>query len=149
MDVFSFVRPCYNDGMKNDAIDRVKLPKPPRKNTGTILFIIIGGAILVYAIGALVWEYYTYGQEMRQFEQEVVAGQQEGATPQQRQIAEGKDETEPPRQGLFAYVENMAEVMRVHGDGEEGMNMITCTGAWVPGEKTFDTRAVIFTRRVS
>ena len=44
---------------------------------------------------------------------------------------------------------NMAEVMRVHGNGDEGMNMITCTGAWVPGEKTFDTRAVIFTGRVS
>lgn len=55
----------------------------------------------------------------------------------------------PSRQGLFAYVETMAEVMRVHGDGEEGMSMITRTGAWVPGEKTFDTRAVVFTRRVS
>ena len=101
--VFSFVRPCYNDGMKNDAIDRVKLPKPPRKNTGTVPFIIIGGAILAYSIGAIIWEYYTYGQEMQQYEEEVAVGQHKDATPEQRQLAEGKDETDPPADVLAGY----------------------------------------------
>lgn len=225
-----------------------------KKPTLMTLLAVLGGVVLAGCIGVIVWEYYSYHQGMQRYKDEVAAGQQKDATPTQRQVAEGKDETEPAtdvlagytvesshpramyidkislrarvlpmslnpdhsiqapinifdagwytgsskpgekgaaiidghasgpsRQGLFAYVEtlvagdkvviergdgeiltyevvdkrqyhyqdvDMTEVMRVHG-GDEGMNMITCTGAWVPGEKTFDTRAIIFTRRVS
>lgn len=209
---------------------------------------------MAYSIGAISLEFYRYAKQTQQYKDEVSAGKQADATPEQRQLAEGKDEAEstpdalsgykveashprvilidsidlrgrilpmglnpdksvqapinifdagwytgsakpgekgaavidghasgPSRKGLFAYVEtlangdrlkiergdgslleyevvgkkeydyknvDMAEVLRVH-EGDEGANLITCTGAWVDSEKTFDKRVVVFTRRVS
>ncbi|OYW86290.1 hypothetical protein B7Z17_00715 [Candidatus Saccharibacteria bacterium 32-49-10] len=215
-------------------------------------FFGLSAAVILACAAWIGWEFYSYHRDMSAFKEEVALASREGATPEQVQQAEGKDETEPAdplkgyvvaadapraiyidklgvrarvlemglnpdrsiqapinifdagwyngsakpgekgaavidghasgpsREGLFAYVETLApgdrvmvergdgvrleyevvekknynyenvdmtEVMRVKG-GDEGLNLITCTGNWVKDRKTFDTRAIIFTRRV-
>jgi LPXTG-site transpeptidase (sortase) family protein len=43
---------------------------------------------------------------------------------------------------------NMAEVLKPFDKQTEGLNLITCTGAWLKDQKTYDKRVLIFAKRV-
>lgn len=43
---------------------------------------------------------------------------------------------------------DMAKVLKPYGAAEEGLNLITCTGTWIPDQKTYDHRVIVYTKRV-
>lgn len=43
---------------------------------------------------------------------------------------------------------DMKKVLKVHGGASEGMNLITCSGKWLPEKKTYDHRVLVYTQRV-
>ena len=43
---------------------------------------------------------------------------------------------------------DMKKALRTHGGATEGLNLMTCTGEWLPEEKTYDQRAIVYTVRV-
>lgn len=43
---------------------------------------------------------------------------------------------------------NMKKALAPYGDAVEGLNLITCTGAWIDSEKTYDHRVIVYTERV-
>lgn len=44
---------------------------------------------------------------------------------------------------------DMKKALTVYGEVEEGLNLMTCTGAWIADEETYDKRVVVYTQRVS
>ncbi|MDB5162501.1 MAG: hypothetical protein JWN28_108 [Candidatus Saccharibacteria bacterium] len=44
---------------------------------------------------------------------------------------------------------DMYKVLHTYGDVDEGLNLMTCTGTWLPNEKTYDKRAIVYAERVS
>jgi LPXTG-site transpeptidase (sortase) family protein len=43
---------------------------------------------------------------------------------------------------------DMNKALHTYGGVEEGLNLMTCTGAWIPELKTYDKRAIVYTERV-
>ena len=43
---------------------------------------------------------------------------------------------------------DMQKALRVHGGATEGLNLMTCTGKWLPEEKTYDQRVIVYAVRV-
>jgi LPXTG-site transpeptidase (sortase) family protein len=43
---------------------------------------------------------------------------------------------------------DMSKVLSTYGDASEGLNLMTCTGTWLPDQKTYDKRAIVYTARV-
>lgn len=44
---------------------------------------------------------------------------------------------------------DMKKALSVYGQADEGLNLMTCTGAWIKNEETYDKRVVVYTERVS
>lgn len=44
---------------------------------------------------------------------------------------------------------DMNKALKVHGDAEQGLNLMTCTGKWLADQETYDKRVVVYTERVS
>ena len=44
---------------------------------------------------------------------------------------------------------DMSKALKVYGDAQEGLNLMTCTGKWIESEKTYDNRAIVYTERIS
>jgi LPXTG-site transpeptidase (sortase) family protein len=44
---------------------------------------------------------------------------------------------------------DMGKVLSTYDGAAEGLNMMTCTGTWLPEQKTYDKRAIVYTVRVS
>ncbi|MFZ1301811.1 MAG: class F sortase [Candidatus Microsaccharimonas sp.] len=44
---------------------------------------------------------------------------------------------------------DMNKALRPYGDATEGLNLITCTGTWIPSQKTYDKRVLVYAERVS
>lgn len=44
---------------------------------------------------------------------------------------------------------DMSKVLRTYDGVKEGLNLMTCTGTWIKGERTYDKRAIVYTERVS
>ena len=74
------------------------------KKPSTPVFFAICGVLLAGCVGWIGYEYYTYHQQMRGYEEEVEVATGEDATPRQHQAAEGKDEIEPSGDVLANYV---------------------------------------------
>lgn len=43
---------------------------------------------------------------------------------------------------------DMAEVLKPYGGSGEGLNLMTCTGAWLKDKQTYDKRVIVYTKRV-
>jgi LPXTG-site transpeptidase (sortase) family protein len=43
---------------------------------------------------------------------------------------------------------DMSKLLAPYGDATEGVNLITCTGTWIPDQKTYDHRVLVYTKRV-
>ena len=43
---------------------------------------------------------------------------------------------------------DMDKVLKPYTKGAKGLNLMTCTGSWVPDEKTYDKRVVVYTEQV-
>ena len=48
----------------------------------------------------------------------------------------------------YPYTEVPVEAIFTSSDGSKRLNLITCVGAWVPGQKTYDRRLVVYTKLV-
>lgn len=44
---------------------------------------------------------------------------------------------------------DMQKLLNTHDGVSEGLNLITCTGKWLPDQKTYDHRVTVYTKRVS
>lgn len=44
---------------------------------------------------------------------------------------------------------DMTKALRTYDGVKEGLNLMTCTGAWIKEQKTYDKRAIVYTERVS
>jgi LPXTG-site transpeptidase (sortase) family protein len=43
---------------------------------------------------------------------------------------------------------DMSKVTKPYGDVTEGLNLITCTGQWLQAQRTYNQRAIVYTKRV-
>jgi sortase (surface protein transpeptidase) len=43
---------------------------------------------------------------------------------------------------------DMNKVLSVYGDAESGLNIMTCTGTWIPEKLTYDHRVVVYTQQI-
>ena len=43
---------------------------------------------------------------------------------------------------------DMTKLLTPYGTATEGVNLITCTGSWLPDQKTYDHRVMVYTERV-
>lgn len=43
---------------------------------------------------------------------------------------------------------DMTQVLQPYGGMAEGLNLITCTGKWLPAQRTYDHRVVVYAERV-
>lgn len=43
---------------------------------------------------------------------------------------------------------DMDKLLTPYGNAKEGLNLITCTGDWLPDKKTYDHRVLVYTKRV-
>lgn len=43
---------------------------------------------------------------------------------------------------------DMQKVLKPYGDATEGLNLITCTGQWLKDQRTYNQRAIVYTKRV-
>jgi LPXTG-site transpeptidase (sortase) family protein len=43
---------------------------------------------------------------------------------------------------------DMSKVLSTYGGAAEGLNLMTCTGTWLPDQKTYDKRAIVYTTRI-
>lgn len=43
---------------------------------------------------------------------------------------------------------DMAEVLKPYGGSGEGLNLMTCTGAWLKDKQTYDKRVIVYTKRI-
>ncbi len=43
---------------------------------------------------------------------------------------------------------DMNKLLTPYGSAKEGLNLITCTGKWLPDQKTYDHRVMVYTKRV-
>jgi LPXTG-site transpeptidase (sortase) family protein len=43
---------------------------------------------------------------------------------------------------------DMQKVLKPYGDATEGLNLITCTGQWLQEQRTYNQRAIVYTKRV-
>lgn len=43
---------------------------------------------------------------------------------------------------------DMSSVLSPYDAGTKGLNLMTCTGTWIPSEKTYDHRVVVYTEQV-
>lgn len=43
---------------------------------------------------------------------------------------------------------DMQKALSVYGDAERGLNMMTCTGTWIPEKLTYDKRAIVYAQQV-
>ena len=43
---------------------------------------------------------------------------------------------------------DMKKLLKPYGAATEGVNLITCTGTWLPDQKTYDHRVIVYTERV-
>ena len=48
----------------------------------------------------------------------------------------------------YPYTEVPVQAIFTSSDGSKRLNLITCVGAWVPGQKTYDRRLVVYTKLV-
>ena len=43
---------------------------------------------------------------------------------------------------------DMSKVLQVYGGAEKGLNLMTCTGAWVKDQATYDKRVIVYTEQL-
>ena len=43
---------------------------------------------------------------------------------------------------------DMTKALETYGDVKEGINLITCSGTWMPDEATYDKRVLVYTERI-
>lgn len=43
---------------------------------------------------------------------------------------------------------DMEKVLRPYGDATEALNLITCAGQWLQDQRTYDQRAIVYTKRI-
>jgi hypothetical protein len=44
---------------------------------------------------------------------------------------------------------DMDKALRTYGDAEHGLNIMTCTGTWLPDKLTYDKRVIVYTQQVN
>jgi LPXTG-site transpeptidase (sortase) family protein len=43
---------------------------------------------------------------------------------------------------------DMSKALKPYGNASKGLNLMTCTGKWLPKEKTYDHRVIVYTEQV-
>lgn len=43
---------------------------------------------------------------------------------------------------------DMNKALSIYGDAEKGLNIMTCTGRWIPEKLTYDQRVVVYTQQI-
>lgn len=43
---------------------------------------------------------------------------------------------------------DMKKALAVYGDAEKGLNIMTCTGTWIPEKLTYDKRAIVYAQQI-